>query len=174
MDGNPAIQGDLLTITQLELIGSTSAAALLYGIAFTLYCQYVHSSLPQLRNKERKKQTMFMVAVTSAAMLSGLVNLGLNTWIIQNAFIKHPNFPGGPVAYEFAMLKHESTILHICNLIVVLIITIIQVRGVFNRSRHPGLIYTQVWRVWVIWSATRYGNLVVILPSLCILAAVRK
>jgi hypothetical protein len=134
MDSNPALQGDLLLTTQLELIGSTSAAGVLYGIAFTLYCQYVHASLPQLRGKERKKQTMFMLAVTSIAMLSGLVNLGLNIWIIQNAFIKHPNFPGGPVAYEFAMSKHESTICHICNLIVVLIITTIQVRDFCNGS----------------------------------------
>ncbi|XP_006455496.1 hypothetical protein AGABI2DRAFT_121415 [Agaricus bisporus var. bisporus H97] len=155
MDSNPTLQGDLLLITQLELIGSLSAAGLLYGIVFTLFCLYVHSSIPRLRINERKRQTTFMLAVVAIAMLSGLVNLSLNVWIIQDAFIKHPNFPGGPVAYEFAMLRRQSTICHICNLIVVLIITTIQ-----------------VWRVWVIWSATRYAYLVVILPALCILAAV--
>jgi hypothetical protein len=136
MDSNPALQGDLLLITQLELIGSTSAAGILYGIAFALYWLYVHSSLPQLRNRDRKRQTAVMLAASTVAMLFGLVTLALNVWVIQDAFVKHYNFPGGPVAYEFAMLKVQTMICHVCSWLTVLILAAIQVCYFFNVSCH--------------------------------------
>jgi hypothetical protein len=127
MDINPTLQGDLLLITQLELIGSTSVAGTLYGIAFALYLLYVYSSLPQLRSHDRKTQTIVMISATTGGMLLGLVNLVMNVWIIQDSFIKHYNFPGGPVAYESTILRVPGIICHVCNWLIILIFDAIQV-----------------------------------------------
>jgi hypothetical protein len=137
MDINPTLQGDLLLITQLELIGSTSVAGTLYGIAFALYLLYVYSSLPQLRSHDRKTQTIVMISATTGGMLLGLATLAINVWIIQDAFIKHYNFPGGPVAYESTILKVPTMICHVCNWLIVLIFDAIQVCFFIKWYCHP-------------------------------------
>ncbi|XP_006456367.1 hypothetical protein AGABI2DRAFT_122271 [Agaricus bisporus var. bisporus H97] len=100
MSANPPLQGALLLTTQLELVSTTTAAGTLYGIAFSLYCLYLHASLPQLRDHDRRRTTQFMIIYSSIIMLCGLYFLILNAWVIQDAYIKHANFPKGPYAYE--------------------------------------------------------------------------
>lgn len=99
MDKTSPLQGPLLLVTELELISSTTIAGVFYGIAIILYCLYIQSSLSQLQKLDRRRQTKFMLVYTTIVMLCGLVSLGTNGWIIQNAYIKHSNFPGGPYRY---------------------------------------------------------------------------
>jgi hypothetical protein len=69
------LQGDLLLMNQLELVAPTTVAGTLYGIAFTLFCLYVHSLIPQLRNIDRKRHAKFMLGYSTVIMLCGLYNL---------------------------------------------------------------------------------------------------
>jgi hypothetical protein len=94
------LQGNLLIYTQLELVSTTTVASTLYGIAFTLFCLYVHALGSRLRDEDRKTQAKFMLSYSSVIMLCGLFTLVVNAWLAQDAYIKHGNYPGGPYAYE--------------------------------------------------------------------------
>jgi hypothetical protein len=96
------LQGDLLLMNQLELVAPTTVAGTLYGIGFTLFCLYVHSLVPQLRNIDIKRHAIFMLGYSIVIMLCGLYNLVYNAWVTQDAYIKHSNYPGGPYIYIIA------------------------------------------------------------------------
>jgi hypothetical protein len=102
MDNSTVIplEGDLLLTNQLELVTPTTVAGTLYGIAFTLFCLYVHSLFPRLRDGDRKRQARFMLGFSSIVMLCGLYILIGSTWVVQDAYIKHNNYPDGPAFYE--------------------------------------------------------------------------
>jgi hypothetical protein len=56
--------------------------------------------------------------------------------------------------------------------IIAVLTSAIQVCGylqVLQQILRVGWIRSKVWRVWVIWGATRYANLVTVLPVLCFL-----
>ncbi|KAF7760991.1 hypothetical protein Agabi119p4_10400 [Agaricus bisporus var. burnettii] len=87
-------------------------------------------------------------------MLCGLYYLVLSAVIIQDAYIKHSDFPGGPFLYEDSTYNTQPAI--VVGLVCYLIVDI-------------STAAIQIWRLWVVWSATRYAWLVVILPFLCFL-----
>ncbi|XP_006455511.1 hypothetical protein AGABI2DRAFT_121428 [Agaricus bisporus var. bisporus H97] len=153
-DNTPALQGPLLLITQLELVTPTTVAGTLYGIAFTLFCLYVHSLVPRLRDDDRKKQAKFMLGYTIVIMLCGLYNLVSNAWITQDAYIMHGDYPGGPYVYIASTFhtRPASAVSLTCQLAIDTLTSAIQ-----------------IWRLWVIWSATRFAKLVIVLPLLCFL-----
>ncbi|EKM74626.1 hypothetical protein AGABI1DRAFT_95488 [Agaricus bisporus var. burnettii JB137-S8] len=155
-NNTPALQGPLLLGTQLELVAPTTMAGTLYGIAFTLFCLYVHSLVPRLQDEDRKKQAQFMLGYTSIIMLCGLCNLVTNAWITQDGYIKHVDYPGGPYAYIASTFhtRPASAVAFTCQLAIDTLTSAIQ---------------TKIWRLWVIWSATRFAKLVIVLPLLCFL-----
>ncbi|EKM74141.1 hypothetical protein AGABI1DRAFT_133588 [Agaricus bisporus var. burnettii JB137-S8] len=110
MDKNPPLQGELLLATQLELVSSTTAAGTFYGIAFSLYFLYLHASLPRLREHDRRRQTQFMMTYSAIIMLCGLYYLVSNAWVIQDAYIKHADTPGGPYVYELTSFSKQPAI----------------------------------------------------------------
>jgi hypothetical protein len=170
----PPLTGDVLLITQLELVTPTTVAAVLYGIAFSLFCLYVHALAPRLRNGDRTKQARFMLAYSSVIMLCGLYSLVSNAWVTQDAYIKHSDYPRGPYAYVESIFQGTTAVIPIglaCQTAIDVMTSAIQVRGRFscvyaNRLLNSG----KVWRVWVIWSASKYANLVTVLPLLCLLS----
>ncbi|EKM75197.1 hypothetical protein AGABI1DRAFT_132447 [Agaricus bisporus var. burnettii JB137-S8] len=111
MSANPPLQGVLLLATQLELVSGTTAGGTLYGIAFSLYCLYLHASLPQLRDHDRRRTTQFMIISSSIIMLCGFYFLLLNAWVIQDAYIKHANFPKGPYGYEDSTFNPDMALM---------------------------------------------------------------
>ncbi|EKM74294.1 hypothetical protein AGABI1DRAFT_95739 [Agaricus bisporus var. burnettii JB137-S8] len=149
-----ALQGPILLATQLELVTPTTVAGTFYGIAFTLFCLYVHSLVPRLQDEDRKRQAKFMLVYTSIIMLCGLCTLVSNSWITQDAYIKHGDYPGGPYGYIPSTFHTQPIIAVVftCQLAIDILTSAIQ-----------------IWRVWVIWNATRYAKLVVVLPLLCLL-----
>ncbi|XP_006455509.1 hypothetical protein AGABI2DRAFT_121427 [Agaricus bisporus var. bisporus H97] len=149
-----ALQGPILLATQLELVTPTTVAGTFYGIAFTLFCLYVHSLVPRLQGEDRKKQAQFMLGYTSIIMLCGLCTLVSNAWVTQDAYIKHGDYPGGPYGYIPSTFHTQAIIAVVftCQLAIDILTSAIQ-----------------IWRVWVIWNATRYAKLVVVLPLLCLL-----
>ncbi|EKM75912.1 hypothetical protein AGABI1DRAFT_131811 [Agaricus bisporus var. burnettii JB137-S8] len=149
------LQGELLLATQLELVTPTTMAGTFYGVAFTLFCLYVHSLVPQLQDEDRKRRAKFMFGYTVVIMLCGLYDLVANTWIIQDAYIKHGDYFGGPYLYlQSSFHTGVMAVMSVCQMAVDILTSTIQAK---------------IWRVWVIWSATRYAKLVIVLPSLCIL-----
>ncbi|XP_006456357.1 hypothetical protein AGABI2DRAFT_122262 [Agaricus bisporus var. bisporus H97] len=161
MGANPTpLQGPLLLpLTQLELVSATTAAGTLYGIAFSLYCLYLHASIPRLRDHDRRRQTQFMITNSTIIMLCGLYYLISNAWVIQDAYIKHADFPGGPLVYENSTFLTQPAIA--VGLVCVAVVDI-----------STGAI--QIWRLWVVWSGTRFVRIIVLLPVLCLLAFTGK
>jgi hypothetical protein len=143
MDNSTVIplEGRLLLVTQLELVIPTTVAGTLYGIAFTLFCLYVHSLSPRLRAGDRKRQARFMLGFSSIIMLCGLYILIANTWVVQDAYIKHHNYPGGPYPYEASILHTAIIIVLIsCWLVVDTLTSAIQVHCFISLpyASHPG------------------------------------
>jgi hypothetical protein len=169
----PPLTGDLLLVTQLELVTPTTVAGTLYGIAFTLFCLYVHALAPRLRNGDRTKQARFMLAYSTVIMLCGLYYLVSNAWVTQDAYIKHSDYPGGPYAYVESTFQGTTAVIPIglaCQTAIDVMTSAIQVRGPFCCVYAIRLLNSgKVWRVWVIWSASPYANLVAVLPLLCLL-----
>jgi hypothetical protein len=169
----PPLTGDLLLATQLELVTPTTVAAALYGIAFTLFCLYVHALAPRLRNGDRTKQARFMLTYSSVIMLCGLYFLVSNAWVTQDAYIKHSDYPGGPFVYLVSTFNGTTAVIPIgfvCQTSIDVMTSAIQVRGQFSCVYASRLLNSgKVWRVWVIWSASQYANLVTVLPLLCLL-----
>ncbi|KAF7760976.1 hypothetical protein Agabi119p4_10385 [Agaricus bisporus var. burnettii] len=153
------LQGLLLLLTQLELVSAMTVAGTLYGIAFSLYCLYLHASLPQLRDHDRRRQTQFMITNSTIIMLCGLYYLISNAWVVQDAYIKHASFPGGPIVYEYYSAITQPTIKVgiVCQLVV---------------DISTGAI--QIWRLWIVWIGTAYVRFVVVLPVLCLLGFIGK
>lgn len=112
MDNSTAtqLQGDVLLLTQIEFVTPTTVAGTLYGIAFTLFCLYVHSLAPQLRDEERKRQAIFMLVYSSIIMLCGLYDLVTNAWFTQEYYLKHYDYPQGPYIYGTTTLHTPLTI----------------------------------------------------------------
>jgi hypothetical protein len=125
------LQGDILLFNQLELVMPTTAPGTLYGIAFTLFCLYVHSLAPQLRDGDRKRQARFMLGYSIVIMLCGLYFLVSNAWVAQDAYIKHRNYLGGPYSYVEASFLTTPVIPVglACTVIIAVLTSAIQVCG---------------------------------------------
>lgn len=123
-------QGELLLASQLELVSPTTVAGTFYGIAFTLFCLYVHSLLPRLQDGDRKTQARFMLAYSSILMICGLYILVANAWVTQDAYIQHADFPGSPYLYVVSTFHTQPAIIVsiICQLLIDVMTSAIQVR----------------------------------------------
>ncbi|KAF7760990.1 hypothetical protein Agabi119p4_10399 [Agaricus bisporus var. burnettii] len=140
MDAKRSLTGNLLLVTQLELVSTTTAAGTLYGIAFLLYCLYLHALLPQLRDNDRRRKTQFMITYSSIIMLCGFYFLLLNAWVIQDAYIKHADFPEGPYGYEGSTYVTQPAIAVglVCEFVIDILTASIQ-----------------IWRLWVVWQVNQ-------------------
>jgi hypothetical protein len=128
------LQGEILLFNQLELVTATTVAGTLYGIAFSLFCLYVHSLVAQFSNGDRKRQAKFMLGYTTVIMLCGMYNLVSNAFVTQDAYVKHSNYPGGPFFYtESTYHTNPQIIVGLAFQLTVDIMTLaIQVRSYFS------------------------------------------
>jgi hypothetical protein len=110
-------------------------AGTLYGIAFTLFCLYVHSLAPRLQDEDRKRQAKFMLVYSSVIIFCGLYNLVVNAWLAQDAYIKHSDHPGGPFIYEDT-IRHMPLVITVfaSQLAVDTLTSAIQVQFVFFQA----------------------------------------
>lgn len=137
MDNNtPTVENELVLANELELVSPTTVAGTLYGIAFTLFCLYVHSLAPHYQDQDRKGRAKFMLGYSSIIMVFGLYIVVTNTWYIQDAYIKHGDFPGGPYAYALSAIHTQPAIFtsFICQFSIEIMTSAIQVRFVFLSS----------------------------------------
>jgi hypothetical protein len=169
MDDSPStpLKGPALLLNQLDLVSTSTACGMLYGIVFTLFCLYVHSLAPQFCERNRRQQAKFMLAYSAFIKLCGLYYLLSNAWATQDAYVKHSKYPNGPYFYLLSMFHGGPMILLalICQVIIDMLTLTIQVCGYLLRTSYQ-LARTQnkIWHVWVICSATRYANVVIVLP----------
>jgi hypothetical protein len=141
MDNSTAapLIGDILLANQLELVATTTVAGTIYGVAFTLFCLYIHSLIPRLRGGDRKIQARFMLGYSTVIMLCGLYSLVSNAWVTQDAYIKHSNYVGGPFNYIGTTFRSNIgiTVGFVCQTIIEILTSAIQVRSCFSPTYPP-------------------------------------
>jgi hypothetical protein len=128
------LQGKALLINQLKLLTYTTVAGTLYGIAFVLFCLYVHSIVPRFHEEDRKRQAKFMLAYSTVIMICGLYNLVATAWDVQDAYIEHSNSIEGPDLY-MELTFHTTPAIAIaltCQLAVDALTSAIQVHSYFS------------------------------------------
>ncbi|KAF9444355.1 hypothetical protein P691DRAFT_786841 [Macrolepiota fuliginosa MF-IS2] len=137
-----------------DLISSTTVNGVLYGIALSLYVLSARSFYPQLKDKDKQKHATFMFAYTSLVMICGTIYLALDTQDIQLAYIGHNTHLGEPREFEFIYSTSLPSGIAM---------------NIFSVMIDFSTIGIQIWRLWVIYGATRYKTVVIILPTLLFL-----
>ncbi|KAF9445282.1 hypothetical protein P691DRAFT_832633 [Macrolepiota fuliginosa MF-IS2] len=156
-DITSASDRQLLLWENLDFISSTTISGVLYGIALVFYVLSAQSFCPQLKAPHREKHAIFMLAYTSAVMACGTICLVLSARQTQLAYINHNTFPGEPVRFKVECLPHLAIGLG---------------RNISGTMVAILTVGIQIWRLWVIYSATRHALIVIILPLLLFLCFV--
>ncbi|KAF9444754.1 hypothetical protein P691DRAFT_834537 [Macrolepiota fuliginosa MF-IS2] len=152
------MSSQLLPWECLDLISLTTVNGVLYGIALSLYVLSIRLFYPQLKNSHQRRHVMFMFAYTSAVMICGIIFLALQTWMVQLAYIDHNTSPGATKEYERIYVYAQPGGI---------------ASDTFGITIDALTLGIQIWRLWVIYGATRYAIAIIILPSLlffCLLA----
>src|SRR5689334_20733194 len=96
-------ESEIILTETFDLIGSTTILGVFYGIAFTLYCLCARSLYLQLQEPNKQRQTRFTLGWMTLLLFCATIYLALNAGIGQLAYIRHADFPGGPVSYEASL-----------------------------------------------------------------------
>ncbi|KAF9443741.1 hypothetical protein P691DRAFT_778695 [Macrolepiota fuliginosa MF-IS2] len=139
---------------RLDLISLTTLNGLLYGIALSLYILSARLFYPQLKHPHERRHVMFMFAYASMVMICGIIFLALTTWVVQLAYIDHNTSLGAAMEYEGTFLFSQPGGIAVKS---------------FNITIDALTLGIQIWRLWVIYGATRYAIAVIILPLLLFL-----
>ncbi|KAF9447027.1 hypothetical protein P691DRAFT_823347 [Macrolepiota fuliginosa MF-IS2] len=145
----------LLLWESLDLISSTTINGVLYGIALSLYVLASRALYPQLKISGQQKHAVFMFVYTSLVMTCGVILLVLSMRRVQLAYIDHNTFPGEPFEYLKAYSYSQPVGIG---------------EAVFNLVNDVLTLGIQIWRLWVIYSATQYATVIVALPLLLFLS----
>ncbi|KAF9442512.1 hypothetical protein P691DRAFT_810496 [Macrolepiota fuliginosa MF-IS2] len=144
-------RAQVLLFESLDLVASTTVGGLLWGIALSLYILCTLSLLPQIQapSHRDRRRAIFTLAYASVVMICGILFLAATTWVTQQAYVYHNDFPGGPIEYETLYLHAQP-------------VGIVGI--VFSVALDILTVAIQIWRLWVIWSATYYAVIVIVLP----------
>ncbi len=93
----PTSHSKLILIEDFDLISATTIQGCFYGISFALYCLCTRSLYLQLH---KWRQTKFTLTYITLVFFCSTVLLALNIGLMQVAYVRHADFPGGPWAYE--------------------------------------------------------------------------
>ncbi|KAF9441046.1 hypothetical protein P691DRAFT_685296 [Macrolepiota fuliginosa MF-IS2] len=148
--------GQLRLTEDVDLISATTINGLLYGIALSLFFLCVQSLYPQLKAPHLQRQAIFILGYTSAVMICGFVYLALFTQITQLAYIDHNTSPGELHGYEQLLYGQPIGV----------------VLSVFNTMVDALTLGTQLWCLWVVYHATQYEIIIMVLPVLLYLVGV--
>ncbi|KAF9442830.1 hypothetical protein P691DRAFT_680737 [Macrolepiota fuliginosa MF-IS2] len=132
-------------ILTIDVIGRTALGGVLYGIALALYWLSAQALYPRLRGAGQRRGCIVSFTTASIVISIGLVLTMLNLRVPQLDHVDNINL-SAPVRYR--------TRTSLCLL------------GVAIDALTVGI---HLWRVWVIWGATRYQILVTLLPTLFLL-----
>lgn len=158
MSTEPLTQGQVRTLEALDLICSTTVAGTLFGLTFTLYCLCAWSLYRQIKDSgqlSQRKRNVFTLGYMTAVMLCGFTLLFLNSFLARIVYIDHADYPGGPFNFEASAQSIQP--LFASGQSVILLLDLLTLA-------------TQIWRLWVVWSGSRFLLLVVTPPTLSLLA----
>lgn len=130
---------------------------LFYGIAFTLYCFCVRPLYLQLQDPDKGRHTRFTFAFISLLLVCATGILALNVRMIEMLAMDHLDFPGAPLEYETS--DDASTLKRYDA-----------VTGILDFTLEVLTMAIQIWRLWIVWSGTRYAVVVIILPLTLLLS----
>ncbi|KAF9446276.1 hypothetical protein P691DRAFT_214834 [Macrolepiota fuliginosa MF-IS2] len=147
----------LLLWEDLNLITPTTINGVLYGIAMSLYVLSARSFYPQFKDPHQWRHATFMFVYTSVMLFSGIAVLALSTQEIQLSYIKHNTFLGEPVTFDQFYVPRQPD--GIAN----------NVFGIIVDFLTAGI---QIWRLWIIYNATRHATTIIVLPVLLFLCLV--
>ncbi|KAF5350671.1 hypothetical protein D9756_008551 [Leucocoprinus leucothites] len=140
----------------VRFITATAVEAALYGFSLALYLFCARSLYLQLKCRDRRKRALriFMLLHMSLVMICVLLGLVVDVLNIQTSYVDHANYPGGGFAYSVNVFG------------VLPIASIGYVMGVIIDILTFGI---QIWRLWIIWNASQYRILVMVVPILSLL-----
>ncbi|KAF7763667.1 hypothetical protein Agabi119p4_8204 [Agaricus bisporus var. burnettii] len=92
---------------------------------------------------------MFSLVHASLVVFWSTVFLALTTWSMQDVYLDHATYPGGPYEYEVGIFSQQP--------IAPLTSTSSLMLGILTLG-------IQVWRVWVIWSSARFRVFIIAFP----------
>ncbi|KAF9447486.1 hypothetical protein P691DRAFT_821014 [Macrolepiota fuliginosa MF-IS2] len=149
---SPSTQQQLL-FEDLDLISLTTISGLLFGIALSIYVLSANSLYHQLKDPHQQRQATFLSVYTTMVMASGIILFALVTKRVQLAYIDHNNSLGAPIEYQFNIYGLPIGI----------------AESVVNVILDTLTLGIQIWRLWVIYSATQYALIIIIIPLLLFL-----
>ncbi|KAF5356744.1 hypothetical protein D9756_006687 [Leucocoprinus leucothites] len=148
----------LLQLDDALNLSASMLCALTYGIALTFYCVCICSLYRRLcRDSEQRKNTWIAFAYTTFAIICATAYLAFSHYFIQMSFVFHRDFPGGPAAYEGAVLSTQPPF--VAGLVFIAMLDWLTL-GV------------QIWRLWVLWRVTKYFPYIIILPAILLLGCI--
>lgn len=95
-------KNELLLLEAFDIIGCTTTLGVFYGLAFSLYYLCASSLYLDLQNPDKRRHTMFSLGFISLLLFCATSCVVLEAMIIQQAYINHADFPGGPFEYELS------------------------------------------------------------------------
>ncbi|KAF9442833.1 hypothetical protein P691DRAFT_680740 [Macrolepiota fuliginosa MF-IS2] len=131
----------------IDLISRATISGILYGIALALYWFSAQAIYPRLRDASQRKGSIVSFISASIVILIGLTLMALNSRLVQVAYIDNDKVYEGPMPHRIE--------------------TWINWLGIVLDALTMGI---QLWRVWVVWGATRYRVLITTLPTLLLLS----
>ncbi|KAJ3553808.1 hypothetical protein NP233_g12562 [Leucocoprinus birnbaumii] len=145
-------------VARIEVVSLTTADATLYGLSLALSlscCRLLLLELP--RDKCWRKQNLFTLFHMSLIMICGLLNLAADTNSIQVSWVDHPTAtPAGSLIY-YSYTFSRTAIAGMGYVVTTLIYLL----------THGA----QIWRLSIMWRASRYHFFVIIIPSLALLGS---
>ncbi|KAF7782110.1 hypothetical protein Agabi119p4_1486 [Agaricus bisporus var. burnettii] len=140
----------------LTLISSTTVVSVLYTFCLILYSLCARFLYSWLRGLDGKRQTVWTFIVASVVIICGTMDVILNNQFVRIVYVDYSSQPGGPLGHSAQ--SHVSTTLHI-----------LKPASLLAEILTLGVL---LWRVWVIYSGTRFSILIIILPLLFYLGSV--
>ncbi|KXN83037.1 hypothetical protein AN958_01859 [Leucoagaricus sp. SymC.cos] len=149
---------DLRLVSAVTLVNLTTVNGALFGLGFALFCLCVQSLCLQLKDSDRRGQKICTLVHMFLVLACGLLNLAMDARGMQVSYIDHvDDFKGGGYMYHAYVYNKQP--IGIGSEAVPIVLDCL-------------LLGIQIWRLWVIYSTSRYAIPVVALPTLALVAYV--
>ncbi|KAJ6490171.1 hypothetical protein DFH09DRAFT_1208884 [Mycena vulgaris] len=158
----------------VNLVSSTTIAAVAYGVMFTLWSICVYFLLQQIRtsSRERVRSVVFLVYISLLFVL-GTIYLATTTLATQLSYVQNHNFPGGPAAYNnFVLFSEPVGILSNVSYILANWMADGLLVGFPALKRGASLKCIQLWRLVILYQGSPYTTYIVAFPFLLYLGTI--
>ncbi|EKM75289.1 hypothetical protein AGABI1DRAFT_109562 [Agaricus bisporus var. burnettii JB137-S8] len=140
----------------LSLITSTTVVAVLYTFSLILYCLCARLSYFWLRGLDGKRPTVLTFTLATVISICATIDVALSNQYARLTFVDYAFLPGGPLG--LSAQAHASTIIQILS-------PAILIAGILTLG-------VLLWRVWVVYSETRFSIPIIVIALSLYLAYV--